>query len=91
MQFVGINILLQIIPNHSGTSHEWFTNKTDRYVHEPYDKVRDSPWSTQDNKHNMWTKDNRSGFNNTAYLQQFSGQIADLNFRNDEVVNEFKV
>lgn len=91
MVYVGISILLQIIPNHSGTSHEWFTNKTDRYVHEALDKVKSSPWSTHDSIKNAWTIDNRTGFENTAYLQQFSGNIADLNFRNDDVVNEFKV
>ncbi|ODM89086.1 4F2 cell-surface antigen heavy chain [Orchesella cincta] len=86
----GMRVLLQLVPNHVGTSHEWFNSTAfpDYFVRKPYDEVKQSPWVMQDRSGSAWSAD--PGNNSIGYLHQFSGNVADLNFDNDEVVSAFK-
>lgn len=88
---VGVKVLLQIVPNHSGTNHAWFNNDTDSdlYIRQPFDNVRKSVWVTQDKQGTSWLADPNNA--SLAYLQQFSGNVADLNFRNEDVKERFRV
>ncbi|CAL8122624.1 unnamed protein product [Orchesella dallaii] len=90
MRNEGMTVLMQLVPNHVAITHEWFNDleKSDYFVREPYNNVSKSVWVTQDRKGNAWTVDPNN--DQKAYLHQFSGNVADLNFRNDDIISYFK-
>ncbi|CRL00644.1 CLUMA_CG013904, isoform A [Clunio marinus] len=95
---LGINLLLDFIPNHTSDQHDWFI----RSVNNESDYMNYYVWREPQIVDGQRTVPNnwRSVFGGPAwtwsesrqqyYLHQFSPQQPDLNYRNPKVVDEMK-
>lgn len=84
----GKRVIVDLIPNQTSKSHEWFQKSRkgeDKYA--SYYVWADSPnnWVREDGKQ-MWVADTER---KQSYLSQFDG-LPDLNLTNPDVIQEFK-
>lgn len=81
----GIRVFLDIAVNHTSTQHPWFSN------HDLYLWSADPQhWPKITLKHNETPGDHWHLLNGSYYFSSFTGDMADLNWRNPEVLQNIE-
>jgi alpha-glucosidase len=79
----GIDVWLDLVPNHTSDRHAWFTERPEYYV---WSKTVPNDWTSIFTGKSAWGYDERRG---QYYLHQFAPQQPDLDWWNDDVRVEF--
>jgi alpha-glucosidase len=80
----GIQIWLDLVPNHSSDRHRWFDERPEYYV---WSKEIPNDWKSVFTHGSAWQYDERRG---AYYLHQFAPQQPDLDWWNPDVRAEFE-
>jgi alpha-glucosidase len=79
----GIDVWLDLVPNHTSDRHPWFDERPEYYV---WSKDVPNDWRSIFTGGSAWTWDDRRG---RYYLHQFARQQPDLDWWNPDVRDEF--
>jgi alpha-glucosidase len=79
----GIDVWLDLVPNHTSDQHAWFTEKPEYYV---WSKTVPNDWTSIFTGKSAWKFDERRG---EYYLHQFAPEQPDLDWWSDDVRAEF--
>ena len=79
----GIDVWLDLVPNHTSDRHGWFTDRPEYYV---WSKDVPNDWRSVFTGGSAWTWDERR---KRYFLHQFAPQQPDLDWWNDDVRDEF--
>ena len=80
----GIDVWLDLVPNHSSDRHAWFWERPEYYV---WSKDVPNDWRSVFTRGSAWTRDERR---KRYYLHQFAPQQPDLDLWNPDVRAEFE-
>jgi alpha-glucosidase len=80
---LGIEVWLDLVPNHTSDKHGWFTDRPEYYV---WSADVPNDWLSIFTQGSAWTYDARR---KRYYLHQFAPQQPDLDWWNDDVRDEF--
>jgi alpha-glucosidase len=79
----GIDVWLDLVPNHTSDQHPWFTERPDYYV---WSKTVPNDWTSVFTGESAWTYHPQR---KQYYLHQFAPQQPDLDWWNPDVRDEF--
>jgi alpha-glucosidase len=80
---LGIDVWLDLVPNHTSDRHPWFTDRPEYYV---WSKNVPNDWVSIFTNGSAWAFDERR---KRYYLHQFAAQQPDLDWWNEDVRAEF--
>ncbi|MBA3843292.1 MAG: alpha-amylase [Actinobacteria bacterium] len=80
----GIDVWLDLVPNHTSDKHDWFTDRPEYYVWSP---EIPNDWESVFTEGPAWHFDSRRG---AYYMHQFAPQQPDLDWWNPDVRHEFE-